>query len=198
MMFHFTKPDRSSFENFLADAQSDAFSYSEVGSTAAELTENYTIDHNCCELGTGLEIFRAAKEAMDNWEMFNIGWVELCEKRPPIIAGQTIALQIEHFGFYSLNATRIVYTIDEPNRYGFAYGTLTQHGEIGEERFTVDLDEQTNTVSYDILAMSRPSHILAKLGYPLTRYLQRRFAADSMQAMKMVTSLQNEPLIRRL
>jgi len=187
-MFCFTKPDRDSFENFITSAGSDAYSYPEIGSTAAELPRNYTIDRNRCELGFGGSTFLWAKKAINNWEMFNIGWIELYDNRAPIVKGRNVALLIEHFGFYSLNAAKIVYTIDEPNCYGFAYGTLTSHGEIGEERFTVDLDKRTNIVTYNILAMSRPGHILAKLGYPITRYLQKQFAVDSMQAMKLAVT----------
>jgi len=184
-MFSLTKPTRDTFKRFLDRSNGDSLSYADVGSTLAELPRNYTIDHNRCELGIGDETFESAKEAIDNWEMFNIGWIELYDDRAPIINGQTIALLIKHFGFYSLNATRIVYTINEPNRYGFAYGTLTQHGEIGEERFLVELEDRTGKVYYDILAFSRPGHFLAKIGYPLTRMLQKHFAKDSMQAMKL-------------
>ncbi len=190
-MFSIAKPDNLTFETFLSDSESDIFSYSEIAATATVIPENYTIDHNRCELGIGGETFESAKEAINNWEMFNIGWIELYDNRTPIVNGQTIALLIKHFGFYSLNATRIVYTIDEPNRYGFAYGTLTQHGEIGEERFTVAIDEKTKAVTYDILAMSRPGHIFAKLGYPFTRYLQKQFAIDSMNAMKHSVGTKN-------
>lgn len=109
--------------------------------------------------------------------MFDFDWVELCWPPKPIEAGETCAVLIRHFGFYSLNATRIVYTIDEPDRFGFAYGTLEDHGECGEERFLVERDPGGN-VFYDLKAFSRP-----KLGYPLVRLLQKQFAHDSKQAM---------------
>jgi uncharacterized protein (UPF0548 family) len=38
-------------------------------------------------------------------------------------------------------------------------------------------------VWYDIRAFSRPRHVLARLGYPLTRRTQKRFARDSVAAM---------------
>jgi uncharacterized protein (UPF0548 family) len=91
------------------------------------------------------------------------------------------------FGLWWLNACRIVYLVDEPGpvqRYGFAYGTLPEHAESGEERFTVEWHEQDDAVWYDILAFSRPQQLLARLGYPLTRRLQKRFARDSATAMQ--------------
>ena len=67
-------------------------------------------------------------------------------------------------------------------KYGFAYGTLPDHGERGEERFTVELDTD-QTVWYDLYAFSRPSAV-ARVAYPFTRLLQKRFATDSKAAMQ--------------
>ncbi|MCU1295916.1 MAG: hypothetical protein JWO91_194 [Acidobacteriaceae bacterium] len=68
-------------------------------------------------------------------------------------------------------------------RFGFAYGTLGEHAESGEERFAVEWNQAEDAVWYDILAFSRPHKALAKLGYPLSRVLQKRFAEDSKAAM---------------
>ena len=115
--------------------------------------------------------------------MFGMSWVTLTHSDTPIVVGRNVAIMIEHFGFYSLNAARIVYVINDKDRFGFAYGTLKEHGEIGEERFSVEFDEEKGEVWYDIYAFSRPGSLLAKLGYPLTRYLQKSFAQDSKIAM---------------
>ena len=45
---------------------------------------------------------------------------------------------------------------------------------------------EDDAVWYDILAFSRPNHFLARLGYPLVRRLQKRFARDSASAIKNV------------
>ena len=82
----------------------------------------------------------------------------------PIETGRDVAPLARHLGFYSLNACRIVYVIDEPNTFGFAYGTLTEHVEIGEERFKVEFDPDSGEIWYDIFAFSRPGHHLVKLG----------------------------------
>ena len=74
--------------------------------------------------------------------------------------------------------------VEEPARRGFAYGTLPGHAESGEERFLVEWDRSDNAVWYDIVAFSRPKHPLARLGYPLTRRTQKRFARDSVAAMR--------------
>jgi uncharacterized protein (UPF0548 family) len=80
-----------------------------------------------------------------------------------------------------------VYRIEEDDgnirRYGFAYGTLPAHTEKGEERFTVEWRRDEGWVHYDLYAFSRPNHLLARVGYPLARRLQRRVARDSLRAM---------------
>ena len=67
--------------------------------------------------------------------------------------------------------------------FGFAYGTLPGHALSGEERFTVVWDRAEGSVWYDLLAISRPSRLAWRLGYPLVRRIQRRFAPASLLAM---------------
>jgi uncharacterized protein (UPF0548 family) len=85
----------------------------------------------------------------------------------------------------------VVYVIDGPDsggRFGFAYGTLPNHSEAGEESFEVWLDRGTDQVMYRIHAMSRPRAFLVRLGYPIARYLQARFRRDSVAAMRRAVS----------
>jgi uncharacterized protein (UPF0548 family) len=118
--------------------------------------------------------------------MFDMTWLELCWPSVPIETGATVAVVVHHFGFWSLNACRIVYTIQEGGaieKCGFAYGTLPDHAAMGEERFTVEFHAENETVWYDIYAFSRPRP-LARLAYLYTRTLQKRFASDSKMAMQ--------------
>jgi len=96
-----------------------------------------------------------------------------------------------------LNASRIIYIVNEEGRiarYGFAYGTLAEHAESGEERFTVEWNRSDDQVWYSILAFSRPKTTLARLGYPLARRLQKRFGEDSKAAMRETTHIEDDPL----
>jgi uncharacterized protein (UPF0548 family) len=74
--------------------------------------------------------------------MGELGWVQLCWPNAAIHSGSNLAILVRHYGFYSLNGARIVYTIDDSpiKRFGFAYGTLEDHAESGEERFAVEWD----------------------------------------------------------
>jgi uncharacterized protein (UPF0548 family) len=190
-MFLLSVPTTHEVELFIAARNGEVFSYTEVGATASEIPAGYNIDHNRQLLGRGAKYYERAIAAIHSWKMFNLPWVELISTQTPIETGRTVAITVKHYGFYSLNAARIVYTIDEGgdlNRFGFAYGTLLEHGEIGEERFMVEYDHRSGEVWYDILAFSRPASLLAKLGYPLTRGLQKQFAGDSKAAMLQAVS----------
>jgi len=113
-------------------------------------------------------------------------WVRLCWPTAPIAERSNVAVLAHRIGLFWLNACRIVYLIDEDGptkRFGFAYGTLTEHAESGEERFLVEWNRETDAVSYDLLAFSRPNQFLSRVGYPVARRLQKQFAADSKAAM---------------
>ena len=186
-MFLLTKPDKNSIKNFIDSCSNSEFSYNEVGHSSSGSPPGYNTDHNRIQIGHGADDFEKAKAAIRNWKMFDFPWVRLCWPDTPIEIGKNVAVLVNHFGFYSLNACRIVYTIDEAeprHRFGFAYGTLTEHSETGEERFTVELHPETGEVCYDLYAFSRPNHQFAKLAYPISRALQSRFASDSKLAMK--------------
>lgn len=186
-MFLLTKPDRKKIEEFLDSQRGEPFSYPEPGASRVSAPPGYNVDHNRAKVGHGRESFSKAKACLNNWKMFDLAWAQLFPTRAPIEAGTIVGVLIYHLGFWSLNASRIVYTIDTPEeveRYGFAYGTLSAHAEEGEERFTVEYHHQDQTIWYDLYAFSKPGHVLAKLGYPISRMLQKRFARDSLAAMK--------------
>ncbi len=178
--------------NFVSEPQAAAtrassqppFSYSEVGATRGAVPAGYNVDHNRTLLGHGRETFAAGVSAINDWKMFDLPWVELIPHTPQMRIGETVAVLVRTLGFWSVNVSRVVYTLEEESRYGFAYGTLMAHAERGEERFTVEHNRQSDEVWYDLLAFSKPRHILAILGYPSSRHLQKRFARESLLAMK--------------
>ena len=183
----FSKPDDNAIRRFLAAQQGQVFSYAELASSRTGVPPSgYNVDHNRIRLGEGPAAFERAVEGIRRWEMFRMPWIQLCWHSASIEPGTTVAVLVSVPGAWSLNACRIVYGIDEARpqaRFGFAYGTLPDHAEIGEERFTVEMNDADGSVWYDVLAFSRPGH-LARLAYPYTRALQKRFARDSLAAMK--------------
>jgi uncharacterized protein (UPF0548 family) len=192
------KPDRAFVETFLAAQHDRTFSYPEVGATRDKLPRGYFLDHRLTRLGTGREDFARACQALRGWEQYDIGWVELTHRDTPLEAGQTVAIVAGRLGLWTLNACRIVYAFDEQgvdlpdrrgdeqgsiDRFGFAYGTLTDHVERGEERFTIEWRHDDDSVWYDLLAFSWPNHFITQCGLPYVRRVQKRFAIDSAQAL---------------
>lgn len=186
-MFLWAKPDESQIREFLDSARKMPLSYEEKGATQGTLPAGYTVDHSRIKLGDGSQTFERAATAVSTWKHFDLGWLRLVSDDVVPITNAVVAVVASHFPLYSLNACRVIYVIedkDDPKRrFGFAYGTLSAHAERGEERFTVEWDTASDEVWYDILAFSRPGHWLVKIGYPVARWWQRRFARDSMQAM---------------
>jgi uncharacterized protein (UPF0548 family) len=186
-MFLVQRPDNAAIVSFLEDQRHQPFSYPDTGATRSVPPNGYNIDHNRIRLGHGPDVFVRAVQALRHWKMFDLGWVTLVPCDAPITEGSCVAILVSHFGFWSLNASRIVYVDadDDPaERFSFAYGTLPGHVEQGEERFSVEYHPEDNSVWYDLFAFSRPQNLLATLGYPLSRRLQRRFARDSLRAME--------------
>jgi uncharacterized protein (UPF0548 family) len=182
-MFLLGRPNKERIDSFLSDRERDTFSYPEIGATSGPIPSGYSVDQSRILLGQGVAVFERAKQAVSEWKMFEVPGLELCFPDTPIEVGRNVAPLARHLGFYSLNACRIVYVIDEPNRFGFAYGTLTEHAECGEERFTVEFSSETGEVWYDVRAFSRPGSTLVKLGYPYSRYRQTQFSRGSTAAM---------------
>jgi uncharacterized protein (UPF0548 family) len=180
------RPGNARIDEFLDEQTALEFSYPGVGATAEIPPSGFVVDHTRVELGFGEQVFQAARQALMQWKQFQLGWVSPCWPETPIAEGVVVGILARTLGIWWLNASRIVYLIDDDGparRFGFAYGTLPGHVESGEERFLVEWRRDTDSVWYDILAFSRPGHFLAKLGRPYARRLQKRFARHSAEAM---------------
>jgi len=182
------RPSDPVIQRFLAQQSQQDLSYDGVGNTSDLSTPHgYVGNRYRTPLGSGNATFEAARQAIRSWTMFNVGWVQLVPTRPPSPEPDlAVALLFHLAGTWWLSACRVVYLIDEPaprRRFGFAYGTLPAHVARGEERFLVE-QEDDGTVWYDLFSFSRPRHPLARLGSPVTRVMQKRFAHASLKAMR--------------
>jgi len=185
-MFLAHRPSPREIEEFIQDSQRLPLSYDQIG--VAKLSRSdLTIDEASATIGLGKTAFECSKLALHEWRHFELGWMEIFPKNASIEPATTVAVLVHHFGFWSLNGCRVVYGLsDRPDdtSFGFAYGTLTNHAEMGEEIFQVSISPETEEVSYRIRAASTPRAKLARIGYPITRLLQARFRRDSIAAMQ--------------
>jgi uncharacterized protein (UPF0548 family) len=185
-MFLAHRPSPQAIARFIGDSQRLPLSYDPVGLVRTR-TARPDLDEEVVAIGHGRADFQRARSALGAWKQFDIGWVELFPRDAPTATDTVVAVLIRHFGFWSLNGCRVVYSVGDRDRdtvSGFAYGTLTNHAEAGEELFEVFVDPQTDQVMYRIRAVSWPQAMLARLGQPIVRLLQARFRRDSAEAMK--------------
>ena len=161
-MFLARRPSPQAIARFIGDSQGLPLSYSPVGIVRTR-TARHDLDEEVVAIGRGRPDFERARRALGAWKQFDIGWVELFPRDAPTATETVVAVLIRHFGFWSLNGCRVVYSVDHDRdiRSGFAYGTLTNHAEAGEELFEVFLDPQTDRVMYRIRAVSWPQVMLA-------------------------------------
>ena len=188
-MFLARRPSVETIDRFLRESQNRSLSYGPVG-LVRDGTARKHLDEATVAIGHGKADFERARAALVAWEQFDIGWVETFPRRPPLTVGTVVAVLIRHFGFWSLNGCRVVYgvgSLKDDDRFGFAYGTLTNHAEAGEELFEVFIDPRTDQVMYRIRATSWPRAMLARAGQPLVRMLQARFRRHSAAAMRLAT-----------
>ncbi len=191
-MISLRKPSPESIRHFLLQQDKLDFTYSGFDTADENPPIGYVTDHTRIQLGVGQQVYDAAKTALRQWDQFQLSWVEGGPKGTPVQKGQVVSVLARAVGLWWLNACRIVSVVDESgsiNRFGFTYGTLPGHIAFGEERFLVEWHHSDNKVWYDILAYSRPNHILARLGYPMVRWTQKKFGRESSAAMLAATIL---------
>jgi len=126
--------------------------------------------------------------SFEEWKPFDIGWVRVANLGARIEVGQIVAVEVQALGLRSLNLSQIVHVTRDAEAFGFIYKTTSHHAEEGEERFLLTRDPHTEEVHYELEAVSRPQHWLAKIGYPVTRAFQHRFARDSHQGLRNAVS----------
>jgi uncharacterized protein (UPF0548 family) len=175
MIVQFSKPSPSQLEGLIAAQEKTAFSYSDF--------DGFTHDDNRIAIGQGRAVFEKAKEVFRTWQHFPVEWAFIHPNTRALETGGVVAMSAKAFGFWWLNLARIVYTIDETNRFGFAYGTLLHHVECGEELFELSIDAE-GQVWYRIEAYSKPRYWLVRLAKPLARQLQKRFVKESLAKMR--------------
>ena len=185
-MFLARRPSQSEITEFLDQSRDLPLSYDPIG-IARQTPAGFNADLASAVIGHGREIFERAKNALAQWRHYEMGWVELLPRGALIEPGTNVAVVVRHLGFWSLNGCRVVYSIGDRHAgssFGFAYGTLTNHAEMGEEIFEVRLAPESEDVIYRIQAVSKPHAAMARIGSPIARYFQECFRQDSISALR--------------
>ncbi|MFJ6986358.1 MULTISPECIES: DUF1990 domain-containing protein [unclassified Streptomyces] len=123
-------------------------------------------------LGEGEAVFRRAAEAVLTWELHRALGVGVETDADRAAPGVDVTLTLA--GMVKAPC-RVVWTVEEYRRAGWAYGTLSGHPESGEESFVVDRTGD-GTVWLTVSAFSRAAKWYARAGGPATRALQQAYA----------------------
>lgn len=188
-MFSLVRPSARETDRKIGDASRCELMQPEFLSTMSglrtgQLPAGYVHDRSRIQLGEGSEAFQTVVRGFEEWRNFDLGWVKVRNPSARIEIGQIVAVQIHSLGLWSLNLSQIVEVAREPLAFGFVYKTTLHHLEKGEERFLLTLDPQSGSVWYELEAVSRPRDLFARLGFPVTRMFQHRFARDSCLHMQ--------------
>ena len=186
--------DPTDLPAFLTHARGQAPNAAPVPATGEVLVPpGYDLDRHRVTLGVGAATWDRARAAIQAWAMFDLPWIRIHPAQPEVAVDTQVAVVARQFplgplGLWVRNAARVAWVADDAEgpvrRYGFCYVTLPCHVEQGAERFQVTWDQQTDEVAYEILAISRPGHPLARLTRPWVRRQQRRFARGSLEGMR--------------
>lgn len=158
-------------------------SYPEVGATRGALPPGYQHVDRESVLGTGERTFAEASQALLSWQLQRRAGVRVLASSDTVDDG-AVAVLLLGFGPLALRApVRVVYLIDEPNRKGFAYGTLPGHPETGEEAFVVEQRDDGRVVCR-VTAFSRPDTWYTRLGGPAATLTQRWVTGRYLRSLR--------------
>ena len=153
----------------LSRARAAAPTYPEVGATRnGTLPVGYRHDRYEIQLGDGDGVFDRAGEALRRWHAQTGAGVEVVPRNAWVDENETVVLLLRAAGLWAPAPCRVVYVVTEPDKVGFAYGTLPGHPEVGEAAFTVVRDGKGEVV-FVVTSFSRTVDPLARLGAPVAR-----------------------------
>jgi uncharacterized protein (UPF0548 family) len=169
----------------LRRAEVAELTYPEVGATLGPRMprDGYHHVERRVRIGDGDEAFRRARITMFTWGMQRLAGLIVFPADKPPRQGNTV-LVVTRLGPVRVVAPcRVLWTVDEPDRAGFGYGTLPGHPQSGEEAFLVERDP-SGAVWAVVRAFSRPATWYSRLGAPVARTVQNRVTDAYLAALR--------------
>ena len=147
-----------------------AFTYPEVGATAdPHPPAGYQVlSRSRTVRGQGFD--DAARRLM-SWQLQERSGIRVAASSATVEPDTVVLMRLGPGPASFRIPCRVVYTVEEADRVGFAYGTLPGHPETGEELFLLERTPGEQPV-LTITAFSRPATLLARAGGPATRGMQ--------------------------
>lgn len=200
MAIRFTRSSDGRLDRLLAAAAHDSLTYAPVGmSRTGEVPAGFRLQRWSQPIGDAASWERACA-ALAGWQVQRGSGLTVRAAGPPATGANVAMCAPLPVGFVDV-VCRVVAVDDEPDRFGFTYGTLSNHPECGEESFWVvrnrtgdgdgdgDGDgvgdgESDGIVSFQIVAVSRPRMLLSRMAGPIARRLQAAATERYVAAMQ--------------
>ncbi len=155
--------------------------YPEVGATRGPLPAGYHHLRMSAVLGSGRPLFERATARLMDWQVQRGAGLRVTTDGPVRLGARSVT----RLGWGPLAVCapcEVVYVVDEPDRQGYAYGTLTGHPERGEELFLLRIDD--DVVTLEVVAFSRAGTWWTRLAGPAGRVVQRRVTRRYLEALR--------------
>ncbi|HEX7105666.1 MAG TPA: DUF1990 domain-containing protein [Acidothermaceae bacterium] len=163
------------------------FNYADVGASREQ-----TVPTGCDSIaesavvGAGLAQFTLLAEGIRNWQIHRHADLQIVADHPAR-EGVNVAIGQRLGPATVVLSCRVVWTLDEPDRNGFAYGSLVGHPEAGEEAFVAEL-EPDGAVRFRVYGFTAPGTVATAAARPLTRALARRALLRYLPAARDIAS----------
>jgi uncharacterized protein (UPF0548 family) len=163
-------------------------SYAEVGATRYdELPSGYRHVRRQVRLGTGERVFRAVGDAVLGFDLQRRVGLRPVASAPRAAEGVVVTTRLGLGPLALPLPCQVIWLREDDEQIGFGYGTLTGHGEAGEEAFVVHRDPD-GVVWLDIRAFSRPALWFARLAGPIATAMQDVVTARYVRAAQAVAA----------
>lgn len=183
------RPAVDRLRRWVAMAAGEESDYGHVGSTIDPgAWPNRRPTSRSIELGTGSGAFDAAAEGLRRWVAHRGIRATVFPADAPIEVGVTLLVVLPVGPMSMVVANRIVAVVDEPRRFGFAYGTLPGHQERGEESFIVDWHDDDRVVA-TITVDAVPATTAARALGPLVTGAQRLAVHRYLSSLREFTEV---------
>jgi uncharacterized protein (UPF0548 family) len=160
--------------------------YAERGETRDRLPSGYRHVVRRQQIGDGQATFDRAVDVLLSWQMHRRAGLVMLSAPPTATPYSVVVMRLGPPVVGVVVPCRVVYVEDEPNRRGFAYGTLPRHPEIGEEAFLVEMTSDER-VYFLVRAFSRPATLWSRAGGPLTHAIQDVVTDRYVRALRQLS-----------
>lgn len=169
-----------------AEWEREPFTYAEVGATRGVPPDDAHVVRAERVVGRGEAEFTAARDALLHYGMHRGAGLRVNASTPSARVGTVMICSAWFLGPIRVPC-RVVYVVEEPDRAGFAYGTLPGHPESGEELFAVEWRADDSVVA-TVCAFSRPGRWYTRLGGPIARTVQALMTRRYLNAVEHIAA----------